>query len=265
LVSSDTNRAKDIFVHDRLLASTVRVSVSTAGEEGGWEGSGSEFPCITSDGRFVMFRSAGNFVPDDTNDRRDVYAHEYSSDNFWLLLNKSSVAGQNSVLGTVTMLCAPNVNAVYTTYDNSTLVNTPSSVTVLAGQLSRDFQITTMAITSTVTTTIYATRLGLTRSRQLTLTPLIPTAISFTPTDVAGGQPTSCRVVINGVAGPGGRVIAIFDNSPYSTVPSTVTVAPGATSVTFNITTTVVPRIQNVTVTARVSAGEKTGTFRINP
>ncbi len=186
-------------------------------------------------------------------------------DNFALALNKTSVAGQNSVLGTVTMFETKPTNTLFTTYDNSSLVTTPPSVTVLAGQLSRSFQITTTAITSTVVTTIYAKRGTLVRSQPLTLTPLIPTAVVCTPNPVTGGQPTSCRVVINGVAGPGGRVISIFDNSPFSTTPSTVTVPAGATDVTFSITTLPVTSIKTVTVTARVSAGEKTGTFRINP
>lgn len=185
--------------------------------------------------------------------------------DFALTLNKASVAGQNSVQGTITVAQAQPSNTVFTTYDNSSLVTTPANVTVLAGQLLRNFQITTTAITSTIVTTIFAKRGSVTRSQNLTLTPLIPTALAFTPSQVTGGQSTSCRVVINGVAGPGGRVLAIFDNSSFSTTPSTATVPAGATQVIFPITTTAVTSTQTVTVTARVSAGEKTGTFRINP
>lgn len=185
--------------------------------------------------------------------------------NFALTLNKGSVAGQNSVLGTITRAQLRPTNTVFAITDDSSLVTTAPNVTVLAGQPSRDFQISVTAITSTVMTTIYAQRAGITRSQTLTLMPLIPTAIAFTPNQVMGGNDTSCRVVINGVAGPGGRDIAIFDNSPFSTTPSTVTVPAGATDVIFPITTLPVTSIKYVTVTARVSAGEKTGTFRINP
>lgn len=184
---------------------------------------------------------------------------------FTLALNKSSVAGQNSVLGTITLGEIKPVNTVFTTYDNSSLVETPPSVTVLAGQISRGFQIKTTAITSTISTVIYASRLGVTRSQTLVLMPLIPTAVVCTPNPVTGGSPTTARVVINGVAGPGGRVIAVFDNSSYTTMPSTVTVPPGGTDVTFTITTTPVTVTQSVVLTARVSAGEKTGNYRIRP
>lgn len=185
--------------------------------------------------------------------------------DFALSLNKSSVAGQNSVLGTITMVETKPANTVFTTYDNSSLVTTPPNVTVLAGQLSRNFQITVTAITSTVNTTIYATRGILTRTQPLTLIPLVPTALSFTPNPVTGGMPTSCRIVMNGVAGPGGRLVATFDNSAYAVTPNSVTVPAGASSVTFPIMTVVVTSIKYVTVTARVSAVDKTGTFRINP
>ncbi|MEQ1932548.1 MAG: hypothetical protein ABL962_01525, partial [Fimbriimonadaceae bacterium] len=187
------------------------------------------------------------------------------SGDYTLTLNVGNVAGQNSVLGTIAMLETKETNTIFTTYDNSSLITTPPTVTVLAGQLSRDFQITTTAITSTVVTTIYAKLGSLTRLRTLVISPLVPTALVFTPNPVTGGQPTSCRIVINGVAGPGGRVISVFDYSYLTTMPSTVTVPAGATEVSFPITTNAVTTTRSVTVTARVSAGEKKGTFLVKP
>lgn len=185
--------------------------------------------------------------------------------SFALTLNKSQVAGQNSVQGTISVPQSEASAVVFTTYDNSSLVTTPPSVTLPSGSLAKNFQITVTAVTSTINTTIYAKRGSITRSQPLALVPLIPTALAFTPSTVTGGQPTSCKVVVNGVAGPSGRAIAIIENSPYATAPSTVTVPPGGTSVTFNITTSTVTSQKSVTITARVSAGEKSGTFRINP
>lgn len=184
--------------------------------------------------------------------------------NFTFTLNKTQVAGQNSVQGTITAESLPQ-SRVYTTYDNSSLVTTPATVTLPANTMVKNFQITVAAVNATINTTIYAKYAGITRSAPLALVPLVPTALAFTPSPVTGGQTTSCRVVINGVAGPGGRTIAIFDNSTYATTPSTVIVPAGATQVIFNIATVAVPSQKTVTVTARVSAGEKTGSFKINP
>lgn len=184
---------------------------------------------------------------------------------FSLTLNKATVAGQNYVQGTIGLTENAAQNVAFTTYDNSSLVTTPAQVTVPAGQSSKAFAIQVTAVNSPINTLIYAKRGVVTRSCPLTLTPLIPTALAFAPSVVTGGNDVSCRVVINGVAGPGGRTIAVFDNSPNTTMPSTVVVPAGASQVNFTISTTPVTSQKTVKVTARVSAGEKTGTFRINP
>jgi Tol biopolymer transport system component len=74
LVPGDTNDAYDVFVHDRQMGSTTRVSVSSAGAEGNGE---SEVPSISADGRYVGFEStAANLVPGDTNGYYDVFVHD---------------------------------------------------------------------------------------------------------------------------------------------------------------------------------------------
>ena len=70
LVPGDTNGTWDVFVHDREDATTRRVSVGTSGVQGD---ASSERPALSSDGRFVAFRSdASNLVPNDTNGAADV-------------------------------------------------------------------------------------------------------------------------------------------------------------------------------------------------
>jgi len=82
LVSGDTNDRSDIFVHDRLLGITQRVSVASDGSEGNGGPSyigapGAEEPSISADGRFVAFASyADNLVSGDTNGREDVFVHD---------------------------------------------------------------------------------------------------------------------------------------------------------------------------------------------
>ena len=74
LVPDDTNEDQDVFVRDNLLATVERVSVSTTGAQG-LGGSGP--PSISSDGRYVAFRScAPNLVPDDTNESCDTFVRD---------------------------------------------------------------------------------------------------------------------------------------------------------------------------------------------
>jgi hypothetical protein len=74
LVADDRNTAADIFVRDRTVGVTTRVSFGAFGAEA--NGS-SEHPAISSDGRYVAFESyASNVVADDSNAARDVFLHD---------------------------------------------------------------------------------------------------------------------------------------------------------------------------------------------
>lgn len=180
--------------------------------------------------------------------------------------DRNPIAGQNQTFGRVSLSgAAPAGGAVIAISDNSTLINTPPNATVPAGATQGTFVIKVDPVTSQQTRTITAVYLGVTKTVDLVLNPLVPTAISFTPNPLVGGGTTSCKVVINGVAGAGGRTIAIVENSPYCTPPTTVTVPAGAGSITFDIPTSHPTTQQVVTVTARVTAAEVSAILRINP
>ena len=74
LVPGDTNNNIDVFVRDRKLNITERVSLG----QGGIQLNGqSASPAISANGRFVAFRSmATNVVPSDTSDHDDVFVHD---------------------------------------------------------------------------------------------------------------------------------------------------------------------------------------------
>lgn len=71
LVAGDTNSAADVFVHDRLAHTTLRVSVSAAGAQS----NGASNSCVLlGDGSRVLFASAAsNLEPGDTNGVHDVF------------------------------------------------------------------------------------------------------------------------------------------------------------------------------------------------
>lgn len=75
LVANDTNSTTDIFVRDRQTGTTIRISVSSSGEQAN---DFSDFPLsISSDGRFVAFNSdATNLVGNDTNGVTDIFVHD---------------------------------------------------------------------------------------------------------------------------------------------------------------------------------------------
>jgi len=86
VVTGDTNNARDIFVRDRLLGTTKRMSVGPNGEQGNATACfgttfGSSSPSISADGRYVAFTSAAsNFVPGDTNSACDAFVRDRDAD-----------------------------------------------------------------------------------------------------------------------------------------------------------------------------------------
>lgn len=58
LVAGDTNSNLDVFLYDRQTGETERISVDSDGDEVIWD---SNRPVVSADGRYVAFRSLGDF------------------------------------------------------------------------------------------------------------------------------------------------------------------------------------------------------------
>jgi Tol biopolymer transport system component len=78
LVPGDTNGVMDVFVRDRLVATTERVSVASSEEQSDRPSTAAfDHPAMSADGRFVAFSSeATNLVPGDTNGVMDVFVRD---------------------------------------------------------------------------------------------------------------------------------------------------------------------------------------------
>lgn len=89
IVPGDTNAVSDAFVHDQRTGRTVRVSVSSSGEQQNDPGSPtqrtdafqvagtSRYVSLSADGRHVAFDSRStNLVPKDNNRATDIFVHD---------------------------------------------------------------------------------------------------------------------------------------------------------------------------------------------
>ena len=76
LVPGDTNNVPDVFLRDRKLRTTTRISVSSTGAQSA--GGGGSPMAISADGRYVLFLSrATDLVPGDTNgSATDVFVRD---------------------------------------------------------------------------------------------------------------------------------------------------------------------------------------------
>jgi Tol biopolymer transport system component len=74
LVPGDTNMRQDIFVRDRQMEETTRVSVASDGSQAN---DFSQRPFISADGRYVVFESAAtNLIPGDMHQIGGVFLHD---------------------------------------------------------------------------------------------------------------------------------------------------------------------------------------------
>jgi Tol biopolymer transport system component len=93
LVDGDTNGLSDVFVRDRLLGTTERVSLTTEGTQVMGRPSGQ--PSISADGRYVAFLSTGQLSVDDTNDASDIFVHDRQLDTTERVSVATSGTGAN--------------------------------------------------------------------------------------------------------------------------------------------------------------------------
>lgn len=88
-----------------------------------------------------------------------------------LALSKSSIKGGQTVTGTITMAKAASVDTVVTLASSMpSVASVPASVTVLAGQSTATFTVTTNTVTSTKNPVISATYNSLTKTAKLKVT-----------------------------------------------------------------------------------------------
>ena len=190
-----------------------------------------------------------------------------------LTLIPTSVTGGDSSTGTVTLSGpAPSGGAqVALSSSDISVATVPSSVTVVAGATSATFTVNTSAVTASTTVTISASYAGITKSASLTVNPAPPptptlTSLTLSPPSVTGGTSSRGTVTLSGPAPSGGAQVTLSSSdTSAATVPSSVTVAAGATSATFTVSTSAVATSTTVTISASYAGITKSASLTVNP
>ncbi|HVT12731.1 MAG TPA: hypothetical protein VHE55_10730 [Fimbriimonadaceae bacterium] len=183
-----------------------------------------------------------------------------------LTLNPSSVVGGDASVGTVTIAtpAPPGGSVVQLSSSNTAAARVPATVTILAGQTTASFTITTSPMTSDATSTIGAV-LG-TSSVQADLTVLAPTIQSITigSGTVVGGNTVQGTVTLTGKAPSGGAVVTLqSSNTTVATVPSSVTISANQTSANFTVTTHIVSQDTNIAITGTYRSLQVSGNLLV--
>jgi hypothetical protein len=175
-------------------------------------------------------------------------------------LNPTSVVGGNNSTGTVRLNAAAPTGGVSVslTSSNTAAARVPASVTVSAGSTSATFTVTTLGVASTTTSVVTAT-LGTSTNATLTVTAASLSSVTRSPTSVVGGNNSTGTVTLNGFAPTGGAVVTLSSsNTSAAQVPASITVAAGARSAAFTITTTPVAVNTSVTITGTYGVARTT-------
>jgi thermitase len=192
-----------------------------------------------------------------------------------LSLNPTTVTGGTPSTGKVSLSApAPANGAVVLLKSADTATATvPASVTVAAGATTATFTVTTKAVAASRSVTLSATYDGLTRTASLSVQPPALASVTVSPTRVTGGTSATGKVALNGPAPAGGVVIKLSSarvsnpsaGAPPATVPASVTVPAGATSVSFSITTKRVTTATGVKISATLGSLTATATLTVAP
>ena len=181
-----------------------------------------------------------------------------------ITVSPTSVIGGNSSTGTLTLTQAAASNVVVTLSSNNASATVPPLVTVPQGATAASFSIGTTPVASSTLAGISAVYNGVTKTATLTITPPTLSSLKLNPSKVVGGNPSTGTVTLSGTAPPTGMTIQLSSNkTTVATVPSSVTVAAGATAATFPVTTNRVRSTTNATISGTSAGVTKSATLTV--
>jgi hypothetical protein len=181
-----------------------------------------------------------------------------------LTLNPASVVGGDITTATVDISSpAPVGGMVVALSSNRSDVTPPATVTVPAGQTSVNAQVITKAVATSQDVVVTATLNGAVVTYLINLRPYQLSTLAITPSSVSGGSSYTGRVTLQQAAPAGGIVVSLTSSDSAVSVPASVTIDAGKTSVTFSGSTSAVTSTKVVTITATLNGNSVTDTLRV--
>lgn len=181
-------------------------------------------------------------------------------------LSPRYVVNGGTAAGTVTLAAAaPAGGAVVAlSSDQPAWVQLPASVTIAAGQRSATFTASVATIphaTASTPTLVTASGVG---QNSLIVVPLLGSLVLHKRRAI-GGERTTAIVLLNASAPEGGAVVTLTESSDFTSVPPTITVAPGASRASFSIRSIPVSVATSSLITARLNGAQASATLEIQP
>lgn len=182
------------------------------------------------------------------------------------------VIGGDSATGTVTLSTNATTDAMVSLGSANAAIAVPANVTVAQGSSSATFPISTSAVSTTTLATLSALYGGITRTTVFTVNPATPATpsalatLTLSPKTVIAPATSTGTVTLTAPAPAGGITVLLKSSrTTVATVPASVTVATGATSAHFTVST--LPRRNNasVSISARYGGITRKATLTVKP
>jgi len=257
-----TSTGQYICLHYFGITHTITNSDGTQGPDGGYP-----YGTITFDSAGNMYgtTSAGGPYSDSIGARGGIIWGLRLALTTLSVTQTVGICG-NIVSGTVTLSgTAPSAGTTVKLTSSTGALTIPASVVIPAGQTSATFTGSTVPVSTATTATITASYDGVSQSAKLTLSPPVVELVSFTPTSVLGGDKSTGTITLNGMAPAQGLTVKLSSSAAYATVPSTLAIAPGATSATFTVKTVPVKTQLAVAISATVNGASQSANLTIDP
>jgi len=147
-----------------------------------------------------------------------------------------AVLGGNSAWADVTLVAPAGPGGVVVSLSSSDKsANVPATVTIGAGSSTGQFTISSSVVLKSTRVTITASTSGSNQSTKINVDP--PFQIAVAPAQIIGGNPATGTVTLAGPAPSGGLSFTLTtdNNGVTLTPPASVTIPAGATSVSFQV------------------------------
>lgn len=179
--------------------------------------------------------------------------------------NPQSVHGGRNTTGIVSVdgPAPPGGIVISLASSNTSLASCPSTVTIAAGTTVATFPVTTHAVSTNTLVNMSASFNGAANGTTLKLTPPDLTALTLTPAVVKGSLSSIGTVSISDPAATGGLTVTLSSDNAAATVPASVVIPAGATSVTFTVNTSAVAADTVANITGTFNTQKQKGALAI--
>jgi hypothetical protein len=181
-----------------------------------------------------------------------------------VVLLPSVVLGGKSSLGTVTIDSpAPTSGLTVALRSSDSSAVVPSFVLVPSGKTSATFTITTSKVTASKNITITASANGTEKTASLGVRILTIASIVFNPSSIEGGGKANGLLTLTDVAPVGGLTVALASDKAGVTLPSTLLVPAGKSTVAFVANTLVTGSTYDAKITGTANLETGSGMLKV--